>query len=145
MTFLAPLALIALLVPAAIYLVHWFFGSRRRLRVSAVFLWADLPRASTGRSRRRWPPLTLLLLLQLLAAVLAVLALARPATPSEPPRHLALVLDASGSMQATDVAPTRFDAARASRHGPPGRPAAVRPGESGPRGTRGHLAGQRRA
>jgi Ca-activated chloride channel homolog len=114
LTFLAPLALVALLVPAAIYVVHWFFGSRRRLRVSAVFLWADLPRASTGRSRRRWPPLTLLLLLQLLAAVLAVVALARPATPSEPPRHLALVLDASGSMQATDVAPTRFDAARAS-------------------------------
>ena len=114
MTFLVPLALGALLVPAAIYLVHWFFGSRRRLRVSAVFLWVDLPRASTGRSRRRWPPLTLLLLLQLLAAVLAVVALARPATPSEPPRHLALVLDASGSMQATDVAPTRFDAARAS-------------------------------
>ena len=55
----------------------------------------------------------MLLLLQLLAAVLAVLALARPATPSEPPRHLALVLDASGSMQATDVAPTRFEAARA--------------------------------
>jgi Ca-activated chloride channel homolog len=113
-TFLAPLALAALVVPAAIYLVHWFFGSRRRLRVSAVFLWADLPRASTGRSRRRWPPLSLLLLLQLLAAVLAVFALARPATPSEPPRHLALVLDASGSMHATDVAPTRFDAARAS-------------------------------
>jgi Ca-activated chloride channel family protein len=112
-TFLAPLALVALLVPVVIYLVHWFFGSRRRLRVSAVFLWADLPRASTGRSRRRWPPLSVLLLLQLLAASLAVLALARPATPSEPPRHLALVLDASGSMQATDVAPSRFDAARA--------------------------------
>src|SRR5436305_1831835 len=29
------------------------------------------------------------------------------------PRHLALILDASASMQATDVAPTRFDAARA--------------------------------
>lgn len=114
MTFLAPLALVALLVPAAIYLIHWFFGSRRRLRVSAIFLWADLPRASTGRSRRRWPPLSLLLLLQLLGALLAVFALARPATPSEPPRHLALVLDASASMQATDVAPTRFDAARAS-------------------------------
>jgi len=112
-TLLAPLALVALLAPAAIYLVHWFFGSRRRRRVSAIFLWADLPRSSTGRSRRRWPPLTLLLLLQLLGAVLAALALARPATPSDPPRHVALVLDASGSMQATDVAPTRFDAARA--------------------------------
>jgi hypothetical protein len=54
----------------------------------------------------------LLLLLQLLAATLAAFALSRPATPSEPPRHLALILDASASMQATDVAPTRFEAAR---------------------------------
>lgn len=113
MTFLAPIAFVALLVPVAIYLVHWLFGSRRRARVSAVFLWADLPQASTGGSRRHWPPITLLLLLQLLVAVVAALALARPATPSDPPRHLALILDASASMQATDIAPTRFDAARA--------------------------------
>ena len=113
MTFLAPIGLAALLVPLAIYLVHWLFGSRRRLRVPAVFLWTDLPNASMGRSRRRWPPITLLLLLQLLAAALAALALARPATPSDPPRHLALILDASASMQSTDIAPTRFDAARA--------------------------------
>jgi Ca-activated chloride channel homolog len=112
-TFLTPLALLALLVAPLIYLIHWLWSSRRRVRVSAVFLWADLPHAATGRSRRRWPPLTLLLLLQLLAAILAALALARPATTSDPPRHLALVLDASASMQATDVAPTRFDAARA--------------------------------
>jgi von Willebrand factor type A domain/Aerotolerance regulator N-terminal len=112
-TLLAPLALGALLVPLAIYLVHWLFGTRRRLRVPAIFLWADLPQASAGRSKRRWPPITLLLLLQLLAATLATFALARPATPSEAPRHLALILDASASMQATDVAPTRFDAARA--------------------------------
>jgi hypothetical protein len=109
---LAPVALAALLVPVAIYLVHWLFGSRRRLRVPAIFLWADLPQASAGRSRRRRPPITLLLLLQLLAATLAAFALSRPATPSEPPRHLALILDASASMQATDVAPTRFEAAR---------------------------------
>jgi Ca-activated chloride channel family protein len=81
--------------------------------VPALFLWADLPQASMGRSRRRVPPITLLLLLQLLAASVAALALARPATPSDPPRHLALILDASASMQSTDVAPTRFDAARA--------------------------------
>lgn len=112
MTLLAPAALVALLVPVAIYIVHWLSGSRRRLRVPAVFLWADLPQASMGRSRHRRPPITLLLLLQLLAASLAAIALARPGTPNDPPRHLALILDASASMQSTDVAPTRFDAAR---------------------------------
>ena len=113
MTFLAPVALAALAVPLAIYVIHWLFGSRRRVRVPAIFLWAELPQAPTGRSRRRRPPLSLLLLLQLLAATLAALALARPVASSDPPRHLALILDASASMQATDVAPTRFDAARA--------------------------------
>jgi hypothetical protein len=112
MTLLAPFALAALLVAVAIYVIHWLFGSRKRVRVPAVFLWANLPQASAGRSRRRLPPFTLLLLLQLLAAALAALALARPAIPSDPPRHLALILDASASMQATDVAPTRFEAAR---------------------------------
>jgi Ca-activated chloride channel family protein len=112
-TLLAPIALAGLAVPLLIYLIHWLYGSRRRLRVPAIFLWADLPYSSAGRSRRRWPPITALLLLQLLAAVLATLALARPAMPTDPPRHVALILDASASMQATDVAPTRFDAARA--------------------------------
>ena len=113
MTLLAPIALAALVVPLLIYLVHWLFGSRQRLRVPALFLWADLPQASAGRSRRRLPPITLLLLLQLLVAGLAAVALARPATPSEPPGHLVLIMDASASMQATDVAPTRYEAARA--------------------------------
>ena len=111
-TFLLPVALVALIVAPLIYLVHLLRSSRRRVQVPALFLWADLPRTSSGKARRRWPPITLLLLLQLLAALLAGFALARPATSSEPPRHVALVLDASASMQATDVAPTRFDVAR---------------------------------
>ena len=90
MMFLAPVALLALAVPLAIYVVHWLFGSRRRVRVPAIFLWAELPQAPTGRSRRRRPPFSLLLLLQLLAATLAALALARPVASSDPPRHLAL-------------------------------------------------------
>ncbi|HET6316725.1 MAG TPA: BatA domain-containing protein, partial [Chloroflexota bacterium] len=112
MSFLAPIALVALLVGPAIYLVHLLHGSRRRVRVPALFLWADLPRATAGRRRRQWPPLTLLLALQIMAGILAALALARPALSSDPPRHLALIVDASASMQATDVSPTRFEAAR---------------------------------
>jgi len=112
MSFLLPVALVALIAVPLIYLIHLLHGSRRRVRVPALFLWADLPRASTGRERRRWPPPSLLLILQLLIAALAALALARPASSSDPPRHVVLVLDASASMLATDVAPNRFDAAR---------------------------------
>lgn len=56
-----------------------------------------------------------LLLLQLAAAAAVAFALARPGTRGEAPRHLAVVLDASASMQATDVpgAPSRFEAGRA--------------------------------
>jgi Ca-activated chloride channel family protein len=113
MMLLVPLGLAALLIPVAIYVIHWLFGSRRRVRVPAIFLWADLPQTRSGRSRRRIPPFSWLLLLQLVAALLAVLGLSRPVAPTDPPRHLALILDASASMQATDVAPSRFDAARA--------------------------------
>ena len=112
MTLLAPLALLALAVPLAIYLVHWLFGARKRVRVPALFLWADLPLVQLGRNKRRIPPLSLLLLLQLVAALIGVLALSRPALPGQPPKHVALILDASGSMQANDVAPSRFAAAR---------------------------------
>ena len=112
MTFLLPLALAALLIAPLIYLIHFLRGSRRQVRMPAVFLWADLTPMPSGRQRRRWPPLSLLLLLQLVAASLAALALARPATFGDPARHVALVLDASGSMQATDVSPSRFAAAR---------------------------------
>lgn len=112
MSLLAPLALAALVIPAAIYVIHWLFGARRRLQVPALFLWADLPRVQMGRSKRHIPPFSLLLLLQLLAAIAAVFALARPITPAQAPKHVALILDASAAMQATDVAPTRFEAAR---------------------------------
>jgi hypothetical protein len=112
-TLLLPAALVALVVVPIIYLIHLLHGSRRRVRVPALFLWADLPRAASGRERRRWPPPSLLLILQLLAAGLAAFALTRPASSSDPPRHVVLIVDASASMLATDVAPNRFEAARA--------------------------------
>ena len=114
LTLLSPVALVGMTVPIAIYLIHWLFGTRRRVRVPAVFLWADLPQAASGRRRRRMPPFSWLLLLQLLAASVLAVALARPSVPSDPPRHVAVILDASGSMQATDVAPSRFEVARRS-------------------------------
>jgi hypothetical protein len=71
-----------------------------------------LPQARTGRRRRRVPPFSWLLVLQLAAALLAILALARPTVPGQSQRHVAMILDASATMQATDISPTRFEAAR---------------------------------
>ncbi len=112
MSLLAPIGLAALAIPLLIYLVHWLFGTRRQLRVPALFLWLDLPNASTGRRKRHIPPWSWLLVLQLMAATLAAFALARPGVPSAPPRHVALIVDASATMQATDVNPSRFETAR---------------------------------
>jgi hypothetical protein len=115
MSFLVPFGFALLAVPLAILLVHVLWDGRRRVRVPAIFLWEGLSPRLSGRARVRRPPLSLLLLLQLLAAAIPALALARPATPVQPPpKHIAVVLDASGSMQATDVAPSRFEAARAA-------------------------------
>ncbi|MDX8152317.1 VWA domain-containing protein [Patulibacter brassicae] len=64
-------------------------------------------------SHRRWLPLALLLL----AVALLVLALARPQrTVAVPEKRTSVMLvsDASRSMLATDVPPTRLDAARAA-------------------------------
>jgi Mg-chelatase subunit ChlD/uncharacterized membrane protein len=86
---------------------------RKRLPISSVMLWESLV-SDAARDRSLRPPrLTLPLLLQLLALALLVFAIARPllgraAGSSE---HVVLLVDASASMGATDVAPTRFERA----------------------------------
>jgi hypothetical protein len=105
------LALLALAVPIAIlYLLR---GAPRRRPTTAAFLWRELAEQTTSRRKWRRPPRSLALLLQLLALLVGVLALARPALSQEGGRQLVYVLDASASMQASDLTPTRFEAARA--------------------------------
>ncbi len=113
MTFLVPIALAGLLVLPLVLIIHLLRGSQQRMRIPAAFLWLDLQRDISSRSRWKPPRLSLLLLLQLLIAAAVALALARPADEVSANRHIAIVLDASGSMQAVDVEPSRFEAARA--------------------------------
>lgn len=113
MIFLQPNALLILLWLVPLILILHFIRTRyQRQRVSSVLLWRkvrkDLQAYATWR-RPLWDPL---LLLQLLATVLGALALARPSLPAGDAGHLAIVLDGSASMRATDVSPSRFDAAR---------------------------------
>ncbi|TAK31215.1 MAG: VWA domain-containing protein [Chloroflexota bacterium] len=113
MTFETPTALaLGLAIPAIIAL--WILRPRRpRLRVPSLLLWPGSP--AERQSARPWQRLRNhpLLWLQLAAAALLALAAARPFAPADAAgRHLVVFLDSSGSMQARDVAPNRFEAAR---------------------------------
>ena len=114
MTFLAPQMLLGLLlVPIAIGFYLW--AQRRRTRYAVRFtnlaLLANLaPRRPSWR--RHLPPV---LYLGAIAALL--IGLARPTMVIAVPREDAtviLAMDVSGSMRASDVSPTRLDAAKAS-------------------------------
>jgi Ca-activated chloride channel homolog len=115
MGFLAPTAFIAgaalLLVILATYLLR---PRRPARRVSSTFLWlAALHDLEAQKPWRRVPP-SLLLLLQIAALAAMVGAVARPflqSTQSTGP-YTVVLLDASASMQATDVSPSRFEQAR---------------------------------
>ena len=107
MTFLAPLAaLLGLTVPAIIAL--YFLKIRRPTRVvPALHLWPSQIRDRQAnvpwqRLRPSW-----LLFLQLLAAATLVAAAVQPVLPAGASlaRHSLVLLDASASMQATDVTP----------------------------------------
>lgn len=113
MTWLWPIGLVALIALPLIFVLHALRPRHRELPVSSLLLWRDA--SVSPRSRRRWrrPRLTLLLLLQLAAAALVAFAIARPAAEKERERHLAIVIDGSRVMQAVDIAPSRFAAARA--------------------------------
>jgi hypothetical protein len=96
-------------------------------------LWARSP--AVRQSARPWQRLRNhpLLWLQIIAAALLALAAARPfLAGDDQSRHVVVLLDASGSMRATDVTPDRFSAAReivlglARDLGPGGRITVVR-------------------
>jgi Ca-activated chloride channel family protein len=109
LTFLWPrlLWLLALLPLAA---AGYVLLTRRRARAAAAYASLEAVAADGGAWRRWTPPL---LWLAALAALLV--AVARPqATITLPSRveTVILALDMSGSMKATDIAPTRMTAAR---------------------------------
>jgi Ca-activated chloride channel family protein len=114
MNFLAPEMLLGLLlVPIAIGFYLW--AQRRRSKYAVRFTnLALLSNIAPKRPswRRHLPPVLYL------AAISALLiGLARPTMIVPVPREDAtviLAMDVSGSMRATDVSPTRLDAARAS-------------------------------
>lgn len=114
MTFLAPSQLLWLLGGLIILLLYMLRPRRERRMVSSLWLWQEAVRETT--SETPWQPLrrNLLMFLQLGVLAALALALARPFLPGEAQltRHLVLVIDASPSMAARDVRPSRLDEAK---------------------------------
>jgi hypothetical protein len=115
MNFLTPLAF-AFAASLGVVILFYLLKRKRVVKlVPSTILWqkfiADTQaNAPFQRLRRNW-----LLYLQLLLLALVVLALARPYFSGNA-KNAALrivILDASASMQSTDVKPSRFEAARA--------------------------------
>ena len=114
MTFLSPdrlwlLALVPLLVAA--YLLMQQRRRRAAVRFSNLDLLAQVAPRRPGWRRH------LAATLFLLSVVLMTVGFARPAKPVKVPRERATIIvaiDVSLSMQATDVSPTRLDAAKAA-------------------------------
>jgi len=116
MSFGHPLLLLTLLVvPAAILALR--LAERRRMRYAVKYTNLEvLAAVAGGRQWRRWIPTGL----ALLALATLCAAFARPHAPSLVPKERAtviLVLDVSGSMQSSDVRPTRLAAAQRAVRG----------------------------
>lgn len=111
---LAPLGLGLLALAAPIVALYMLRMRRREREVSSTLLWEQAIR--DVRANAPWQKLrpNLLLFLQLLALAALVVALARPfwlgATPLG--ANLVVIVDVSGSMNATDVEPSRIEKAK---------------------------------
>ena len=112
MSFISPHLLWGLLLIPAL-LVGYLLLQRRRMRYAMRFTNVDLLANIVDKSprwRRHVPPAIFLLALSAL-----LVAMARPQLEQDVPREQAtvvLAMDVSGSMQATDVTPTRLQAAQ---------------------------------
>lgn len=119
MHLLAPWWLLLLLPLAGGLIVLYLLKLRRRdYVVPSVFLWEQALQDLQANAPLQKLRKNLLLLLQLIALLLIVAALSRPAMQWARPggQSVVLVVDASASMQSTDVSPSRFALAKKAAH-----------------------------
>ena len=115
MSFLAPAAFAALAMAIPILLLYMLRLRRREVLISSTFLWRQVVQDTEANTPWQRLRRNLLLFLQLLILLLLALALARPfiIVPTISAGKVALLVDASASMTATDIAgDTRFAAAK---------------------------------
>ena len=106
----------ALLPPLAggLILLYLLKLRRRDFVVPSIFLWEEARQDLQANAPLQKLRANLLLFVQLAILLFAIFALSRPAMEWQRPggRSVVLVLDASASMQSTDVPPSRFAAAK---------------------------------
>lgn len=114
MQFLTPLGFLLAALAAPIILLYMLKLRRKQAQVSSTLLWERLMRDQQANAPWQKLKRNLLLFLQLLILAALVLAFARPVlqTPAVASGSVIVLLDASASMNATDVSPSRFEAAR---------------------------------
>ncbi|NJM08956.1 VWA domain-containing protein [Candidatus Gracilibacteria bacterium] len=115
MSLLAPLALIGAAIIGPLIVAMYILKLRREERtISSTFLWQQMVRDVEANAPWQKLRRNLLLLLQLLLLFLLVFALARPfiRTTGITGRNLIVIIDHSASMGATDVPPSRLEAAK---------------------------------
>ena len=105
MSFLTPLALIGGLLAIPIILLYMLRLRRREVLVSSTYLWQQIMQDSEANTPWQRLRRNLLLLLQLLILAALVIALARPfiTVPALGAGTIVLLIDASASMNATDM------------------------------------------
>lgn len=111
MTFIWPFMLFSLVIVPVIVAVYLLLYNRRRARAGGLPGLGGRPQHGPG-ARRHLPPA-----LFLLSLVILLVALARPQAQVTLPRvegTIILVFDVSASMGATDVQPSRLEAAKAA-------------------------------
>ncbi len=116
MQFLTPLGFVLAALAIPIILLYMLKLRRKQVQVSSTFLWEQLLREQQANTPWQKLKRNLLLILQLLILAALIFALARPALqiPTVASGSVIVLLDASASMNATDVSPSRFDSAKES-------------------------------
>jgi Ca-activated chloride channel family protein len=114
MNLLVPAALWFGLLAGPILLLYMLKLRRKSVTISSTMLWRRLLRDRQANVPWQRLKRNLLLLLQLLILAALVLAIARPvqSVPGVSADTVIILLDASASMNAEDVTPSRFEAAR---------------------------------
>ncbi len=114
MGFITPAALGLFLLSIPIIIFYMLRLKRQPMKVSSLLLWQRV--LQDQQANAPWQKLrrNLLLLLQLLLLALVTLALARPyrLVEAKVQGNVIILLDASASMQAADVSPSRFEVAK---------------------------------